>query len=239
MAVRRLSSFSCGRGTTREKGSVEDAYLNARDTEGYTPLVFLIHTCFSQAPRIAWLLADAGADMTSPVQVINWKGELILNDTPLAFTTSRLRQKIANGHPATEEDLHTLEAIRRLLLRAEAVHAVSWLWPRGTPSIVHAAGCSPRPEPKSPSLRLMLPILKRRTKRRGVLEATLLRCGQSDWSLTSRLEALCRRSASRVWMCFFSCRASHCARPPRPQKTVGRGESRTGRVRRRRWEQVT
>ncbi|CAN0398891.1 unnamed protein product [Ectocarpus sp. 8 AP-2014] len=30
--------------------------------------------------------------------------------------------------PLTEEQLNDLEAIRRLLLRVEAVHAVSWLW---------------------------------------------------------------------------------------------------------------
>ncbi|CAM9703108.1 unnamed protein product [Ectocarpus sp. 13 AM-2016] len=157
------------------KGGVEDAYMNARNIDGYTPLVFSIHSCFSQAPRIARLLADAGADMTSAVQVINSMGELVFDGTPLAFTTSRLREKIENGQPATEEHLHTLEAIRRLLLRVEAVHAVSWLWPSDAPFIGHAAGSSRGPETNSPSLRVMLPILKRRTKRRGVLAATLLR----------------------------------------------------------------
>ncbi|CAM9482026.1 unnamed protein product [Ectocarpus sp. 4 AP-2014] len=155
--------------------SVEDAYTNACNTEGYTPLVFSIHSCFSQAPRIARLLADAGADMTSAVQVIDSMGEMIFNGTPLAFTTSRLREKIANGQPASEEHLNTQEAIRRLQLRVEAVHAVSSLWPSDAPFIGHAVGSSRGPEPNPPSLGVMLPILKRRTKRRGVLAETLLR----------------------------------------------------------------
>lgn len=32
-----------------------------------------------------------------------------------------------DGNPATEEEGHSLEGIRRLLLQVEAVHAVSWL----------------------------------------------------------------------------------------------------------------
>ncbi|CAM9832717.1 unnamed protein product [Ectocarpus sp. 6 AP-2014] len=63
--------------------------------------------------------------------------------------------------------------IRRLLLRVEAVHAVSWLWPSDASFLGHAAENGP--EPLLPPLRLMLPILKRRTKGRGGLAATLLR----------------------------------------------------------------
>lgn len=80
---------------------------------------------------------------------------------------------VASDQPATEEYLHRLEAIRRLLLRVEAVHAVSWLWPSDAPFVGRAAGNGP--EPPSPPLRLMLlPILRRRTKGRGGLAATLL-----------------------------------------------------------------
>ncbi|CAM9535304.1 unnamed protein product [Ectocarpus sp. 8 AP-2014] len=153
---------------------VEVAYVNAREINGYTPLVICIQGCFSQAPRIVRMLVDAGADTTSPVQVMNLKGRVMYNDTPLAFTKLRLREKIvADGRPATKEHLQRLEAIRRLLLRVDAVHAVSWLWPSGAPFIGRATETDP--EPPLPALKLMLPILKRRTKRCCGLVATLLR----------------------------------------------------------------
>ncbi|CAN0288597.1 unnamed protein product [Ectocarpus sp. 6 AP-2014] len=153
---------------------VEGAYLNAREVNGYTPLVVCTKGCFSQAPRIVRMLVDAGADATSPVQVMNFKGGVTFNDTPLAFTKYHLRKKIvADGKPATKEHLQRLEAICRLLLRVDAVHAVSWLWPSGAPFIGRATETDP--EPPLPALKLMLPILKRRTKRRCGLVATLLR----------------------------------------------------------------
>ncbi|CAM9382555.1 unnamed protein product [Ectocarpus sp. 8 AP-2014] len=88
--------------------SVDDVYINARPN-GYTPLAASIHSCFSQAPRIVRLLIDAGADTTSAVGITNSQGELEFNDTPLAVTTSCLREKIlAEGKLATEEHLHRL-----------------------------------------------------------------------------------------------------------------------------------
>ncbi|CAM9443887.1 unnamed protein product [Ectocarpus fasciculatus] len=154
--------------------SVDGAYINARASDGCTLMVWSIQSCFSQAPRIVRLLVDAGADTTSAVRVTDSQGEVKFNDTPLAITTSYLREKIvAEGKPATEEHLHRLEAIRRLLLRVEAVHAVSWLWPSDAPFIGHATRSGPMPLLSAP--RPMLPILKRRTKRRSVLVATFLR----------------------------------------------------------------
>ncbi|CAM9984385.1 unnamed protein product [Ectocarpus fasciculatus] len=120
------------------------------------------------------MLIDAGADTTSPVRA-KWKGGLEFNAiTPLVATTLLLHRKIApDGKPATEEQLHRLDAIHRLLLRVEAVHAVSWSWPSDAPFTSHAAEGGP--EPRSPALREMLPILKRRTKIRGGLAAAFLR----------------------------------------------------------------
>ncbi|CAM9237349.1 unnamed protein product [Ectocarpus sp. 12 AP-2014] len=153
--------------------SVDDVYINARPN-GCTPLAASIRSCSSQAPRIVRLLIDAGADTTSAVRVTNSQGELEFNGTPLAFTATCLRKKFCTeGKPATEEHLHRLEATRRLFLRVEAVHAVSWLWPSDAPVISHGARSSPKP-PLS-ALRLMLPILKRRAKRRSVLVAAFLR----------------------------------------------------------------
>ncbi|CAM9646209.1 unnamed protein product [Ectocarpus sp. 13 AM-2016] len=154
--------------------SVEVAFINAAGAPGgggYTPLVCDVVSGSSQAPRVARLLMDAGADAASVFRGRNWDGELIFNDTPLAFTTSYIRRKVvAYDEPATEEHLHRLEAIRRLLLRVEAIHAVPWLWPSDSPFIGHDAEKRP-----SPPLRLTLPILKRQTERRGDLGATFLR----------------------------------------------------------------
>ncbi|CAM9577081.1 unnamed protein product, partial [Ectocarpus fasciculatus] len=154
--------------------SVEVASINAQDSSGYTPLLVCIMACLSQAPRIVRLLIDAGADTTSPVRSMSSKGELEFNGTPLAATTSCLRNKrIADGKPATKERLHRFEAIRRLLLRVEAVHAVSWLWPSDAPFIGRATETDQKPP--LPPLRAELPILKRRTKGSGGFASMLLR----------------------------------------------------------------
>ncbi|CBJ25460.1 EsV-1-199 [Ectocarpus siliculosus] len=128
-----------------EKGGVEYASINDRISSGLTALVFSIQRCLSQTPRIVRLLINAGADTTSVIRGTNSEGEVQCNGTPLALTTSYLWEKILdNGEPATEEHLQRLEAIRRLLLRAEAVHAVSWLWPSDASFVGHAAEKWPR-----------------------------------------------------------------------------------------------
>ncbi|CAM9291236.1 unnamed protein product [Ectocarpus sp. 8 AP-2014] len=160
------------------KGSVDFAYVNTRGPDGHTPLFCGVRWCSPHAPRIVRLLIDAGADATSPIRLTNSKGQLAFMGTPLVFTTSRIRCKVvAFGTPATEEHLHRLEAIRRLLLRVKAVHAVSWLWPTDAFFIGDAAESGP--QPPLPPLRLVLPILKRQTVRRGGLAATLVRFSAS------------------------------------------------------------
>ncbi|CAN0364111.1 unnamed protein product, partial [Ectocarpus sp. 8 AP-2014] len=102
------------------------AYVNARDRGGVTPLLGGIQ---NYRPRVVRLLVEAGADTTSPVAVRNQLGGDV-SITPLDLTMNLVRDKVkvARRGPASPEQLHKLEAIRRLLLRVEAVHAVSWLW---------------------------------------------------------------------------------------------------------------
>lgn len=74
--------------------------------------------------------------------------------------------------------MYRLGAARRLLLRMEAAHAVSWLWPRD-PLLVSCAAEMPNKKTsckRVTHLALMLPALRRR--RRGVLLTTLLRWGE-------------------------------------------------------------
>lgn len=53
---------------------------------------------------------------------------VVFNGTPWLSPTTTSSARRVGGKDATEEQLNKLEGIRRLLLRAEAVRAVSWLW---------------------------------------------------------------------------------------------------------------
>lgn len=149
------------------------------------------------------LLVEAGADTTSPIRITDKAGVLQSFGTPLAYTNQRLRGKKVGGKAATEEQLHTLQAVRRVLMRVEAVHAVSWLWHKHAPSIARAAAITRRATKTTPAsstqMTVMLRILRRRRRRvqRGV------RC----WHLCSggRLYLFCFRIRAKyecTW-CLF------------------------------------
>ena len=126
-------------------------------------------------------LVEAGADTTSPVRITDSDvgSKVVFDGTPLALTNLHLRKKSLVRTKATEDQLHRLEAIRHLLLQVESVHAVSWLWPNAVPSISHvAAEGANKTNTTSTPLIAMLPILRRRTRRRvNGLFAGLLRWG--------------------------------------------------------------
>ena len=153
------------------------AYVNYQDRLGRTPLLYALgfggHS--SPSPRIVRLLVDAGADDISPVPAANTEDDVIFNETPLVFTSRMLREKRIAGEDVMEEPLHRLEGIRRLLLRVEAVHAVSFLWPVLLPSIIGMAEGASRAMVTSIPLRMMLPVLRRRARRPRVLLAALWR----------------------------------------------------------------
>lgn len=118
-------------------------YVETNDSlTGTTPLFMCIAFCASNAPRVARLLIDAGADTTSAVRIRHVPGA---SDTPLALTERYLSARNVNGRPATAEQMCKLEAIRRLLLQVPAVRAVSWLWP------VDANADAPAPAAVSPA----------------------------------------------------------------------------------------
>lgn len=104
--------------------------------------------------------------------------------TPLGFVNHLLRGKtsVRSGEPAKVKELNTLEAIRRLLLRVDAARAVSFLWPSDESRVgrapentrrAKAAAATASPTP----LAAMLPILRRRTARRGMLFVNISRWG--------------------------------------------------------------
>ena len=123
-------------------------YLQTCNPSGRTPILCSIEASRSCSPRITRLLVDAGADTTAAVRLAvrlaDAPGlEICFDDTPLAYTDFYIREKKIErkieGKGATERQLRSLEATRRLLMRVEAVHAVSWLWAKNAPSAIHPA----------------------------------------------------------------------------------------------------
>ena len=155
------------------------AYANFQGLGGRTPLLYALGIGgFSPpSPRIVQLLVDAGADTESALRLtdVSW------NAPPLAVATRMLREKKIDGKAATEEQLHKLEGVRRLLLRVEAVHALSWLWPAGTPFAIRTAAAANSTEMVSTSLTRMLPLLRRRAGSPRVLLAALCRWVVCCW----------------------------------------------------------
>lgn len=153
-------------------------YLNAGDNFGRTPLtsaVLCLETC-CPSPRIVWLLLDAGADATSIVDVTDGGGRLVSFGTPLGLARRMLRdKKISRGQDATQEQLHGLERIHRLLLREEAAHAISWSWPGDTPSSNQAVKRTAKSKKLSTPVASVIPILRLRAARPRVLLTALLR----------------------------------------------------------------
>ncbi|CAB1120378.1 unnamed protein product [Ectocarpus sp. CCAP 1310/34] len=168
-----------------EKSIATSAYVNnARDALGRTPLlgsidIGIIKPCF---PRIVRLLVDSGADTKSAVRYTYRDGLVGFSDTPLYRTIRILRDVETEGKDDNEKQLGRLEAVRRLLLRVEAVHATSWVWPSSAAASVaqDAAEVIAGAKTESTRLRSMMQILRRRATRRGVLLRALSRYSSSE-----------------------------------------------------------
>ena len=172
---------------------------------GQTPLGSAIFGVRSSSPRIVRLLVDAGADTTFAVRMMSGEGRVIFDDTPLAVVTAMLREKNYAGKDATQEQMHRLEGVRRLLLRVEAVHATSWLWPIDIPSTVHAAEGTARTKLISTPVTLMLPILRRRAARPRVLLAAVIRYMVKIILVKRSMDAF-----GDVYRYFHCCCHDHC-----------------------------
>ena len=165
-----------------------DAYVSARGVSGMTPVICAIGG--TPCPRTVRLLADAGADATSVVQMRSQDGkQVVFNDPPIALALRCLREKsVGHEEAATEEELHKMEAVRRLLLQAEAIHASSWRWhSKSAAPIAHpAVESSPNESSDAPAaaegqriasipMTLVLPTLRQRARRHGALVTPLFR----------------------------------------------------------------
>ncbi len=149
----------------------------------------------SCSPRLLRLLVDAGVDTTLPVVAFKTPdGEVLSNETPLETTYRRLKENKIGGKDTTEWQIHKLEGVRRLLTCVGAVHAASWLWHNdvGATIVGRAPEISTMKTTVPTPLRMMLPTLRRRARKRGVLLRALFR-----WVVKLTL-IMCRGS----FLCF-------------------------------------
>ena len=169
----------------RARASDGVGYVNFRGLNAETPLFRSIGVLKDKlcSTKVVRLLIDAGADTESPVRLTHTWGGISFEGTPLAFTELALRLKKVGGKDATEEQLRSIEGVRRLLLRVDAIRAVSWLW-HSSGSNVPVVRRSPEgadttnpPRTTRPPFTLTptLPILSRRARRRGLVLTPLFR----------------------------------------------------------------
>ncbi|CAM9360182.1 unnamed protein product [Ectocarpus sp. 6 AP-2014] len=124
----------------KQTAAERKAYVNAPGLFGATPLLWSIQACRPCSSRFARLLVDAGADTTSTVTMADVQGFGLMAYTPKEIAMRRIRRKkVERTEDISDEQLGSVEAIRRLLLQVEAVRAISWLWPGNNPSVAHAA----------------------------------------------------------------------------------------------------
>lgn len=108
--------------------------------------------CFHKIATVR-LLVDADVDTT-----LAFTEGQVLCGTPMAIAEASLGTKTIGGEPATDEQLHGLEAVRRMFLQKEAVHATSWLWL----GVVHVASQSRAEKALTASTTALLPTNWRR-----------------------------------------------------------------------------
>ena len=107
------------------------------------------------------------------------KNEEIAFVSPLAFANEHLHQKkMSIGEDATKGQLNMWLAICRVLMRVEAVRAVSWLLASHAPYVTYAMGDT-RAAIASALLTLMLPLVRQRAGAHRAILRSLFR-----WAVT-------------------------------------------------------
>lgn len=187
-------------------GSGEVSYVDVADEHGRTPLFCGIWSDSFTSSRIVRLLVDAGADTVSTMRLMGVFGTGEYNSTPLDMIAEAMDERVVKGKDATEKQLRTLEAVRRLLLQVAAVHAISWLWPKEIHIHVTVHPVEGKGGRKTTSNLLpLLPILRRRARRCGLVLAALVRYVSCEFdfglarSVCHEFVALCGVYAYAGW----------------------------------------
>lgn len=159
---------------TREPGGVGAYVDNARGPSGATAVLLVIGIAGICSPRILRMLVDVGADTTSSVLIRNKWGDVVGCSSPMKLVTDSVANRKLGGKQATEDDLNRLEAVRRLLLRVDAVPATSWLRAKhvapvdsSTPEVAPPPGADA--SSTTASLMAVQPALRRRAAWHGRL----------------------------------------------------------------------
>ena len=113
--------------------------------------------------KIAQMLIACGADTTSPIPV---KGENRKPKTPLESI-----DMLATGVSAKKEQRVRNKGIRRLILQADAVRAVSWGWPVELPVPSVLSGATQLGKTTKPLTSMVRAMRRRATKTRVLLAA--------------------------------------------------------------------
>lgn len=111
--------------------------MNGRRKDGPDGRTALVSSICHPSLKICGLLVDAGADTTAAASEDLDDGSPVYGETPIGLTGRLLREKngqlkctLGKTKATVQQQLNSLEAIRRLLLQVGAVHVISWLWPR-------------------------------------------------------------------------------------------------------------
>lgn len=109
----------------REWPAHEGSYVDCVNDYRCTPLI--IGTSAAH-PKVVRLLVDAGADVTAGRSMSFVNGVVVHYEQPLAMVERELDWRSHRQRRATDEEMHRMEAIRRMLLRVDSIRAGSWLW---------------------------------------------------------------------------------------------------------------
>lgn len=97
------------------------SYIDCVNDYGCTPLVV---AAAAAHPRVVRLLIDAGADVTRG-RPMRYAAGVMHYEKALDLVARELDWKVHRQRPATEEETHRQEAIRRMMLRVETIRARS------------------------------------------------------------------------------------------------------------------
>lgn len=135
-----------------------------------TPLGRNVTFCKPSSPRLAHFLIEAGAS------IVDWAGPQELHpfkSTPIGRLNQLIREKTTGVfEPATQAQLYAQNALLRVIVRADAVTAYSWLWP------TEKDGKKANDRATKPTdLTGTMTVLRRRARRRGgVAFPSMTRC---------------------------------------------------------------
>lgn len=139
-----------------------------------TPLAHHVSSCSPSSPGFVQLLIEAGASLKFGNGLGKYQA---MNNRTLIGHMNHIQKAKTTGtdKPATQDQLYKQEALRRVLLRVDAVTATSWAWTSGKGG---NGGNGVPTTAREPAVNLTgtMAVLRRRSRRRGVALPAMFRC---------------------------------------------------------------